>query len=133
MSEIANALANAYIGDEFNAKFEATRPRRSGFNNDCVRWEKRRKARNAQSTLISRRTTLKRLPKVRPIDEQQIAELNTRLDAARAQTTEATVRLNWYESALKHDPETLDSIGKMDATGSDLLASPIIPRFANIS
>ena len=40
--------------------------------------------------------------------------------------TEATVRLERYESALKHDPETLDFIGKMDATGSELLASPII-------
>jgi exopolysaccharide transport family protein len=125
-AEIANAIANAYIGDQLNARFEA--------NKTAMLWLQQRlhalgeQAESAERTVnaYKSKNNIVTSTEGKPIDEQRISELNSQLAAARAQTTEATVRLDRYESALKHDPETLDSIGKMDAAGSDLLASPII-------
>jgi exopolysaccharide transport family protein len=125
-AEIANAIANAFIADQLNARFES--------NKTAMLWLQQRlhalgeQAESAERAVnaYKSKNNIVTSTEGRPIDEQQIAELNTRLAAARAQMTEATVRLNGYESALKHNPETLDSIGKMDAAGSDLLASPII-------
>lgn len=125
-AEIANAIANAFIADQLNARFES--------NKTAMLWLQQRlhalgeQAESAERAVnaYKSKNNIVMSTEGRPIDEQQIAELNSRLDAARAQMTEATVRLNQYESALKHNPETLDSIGKMDAAGSDLLASPII-------
>lgn len=125
-AEITNAIANAYIADQLNARFES--------NKTAMLWlQQRLRALGEQAESAERavnayksKNNIVTSTEGRPIDEQQIAELNSRLTAAQAQTTEATVRLNRYESALKHNPETVESIGKMDAAGSDLLASPII-------
>jgi exopolysaccharide transport family protein len=125
-AEIANAIANAYIDDQLKARFEA--------NKTAMLWlqqrlhalgEQAESAERAVNTYKSKNNIVTST-EGKSIDEQKISELNSRLAAARAQTTEATVRLDRYESALKHSPETLDSIGKMDAAGSDLLVSPII-------
>lgn len=125
-AEIANAIAKAYIGDQLDARFEA--------NKTATLWLQQRlhalgeQAESAESAVNAYKSKYNIITSTEgtPIDEQQIAELNTRLVAARAQTTEYTVRLDRYEIALKHNPETIDSIGKMDAAGSDLLASTII-------
>lgn len=125
-AEIANAIANAYIGDQLNARFEA--------NKTATLWLQQRlhalgeQAESAERAVnaYKSKNNIVTSTEGKPIDEQRISELNSQLAAARAQTTETTVRLDRYESALKHNPETLDSVGKMDAAGSDLLASPII-------
>ncbi len=125
-AEIANAIAHAYIADQLNARFES--------NKTATLWlQQRLRALGEQAESAERavnayksQNNIVTSTEGKPIDEQRIEELNSRLAAARAQTTDATVRLNRYESALKHNPETIDSIGKMDAAGSDLLGNPII-------
>ena len=62
----------------------------------------------------------------KPIDEQQVTDLNSRLVAARAQTSDVSARLDRYESILKENPAVSQSIGTLDTAGSDVLASPII-------
>lgn len=125
-AEITNAIASAYIADQLDARFES--------NKTAMLWLQQRlrslgeQAESAERAVnaYKSKNNIVTSTEGRPIDEQQIAELNSRLVAARALTTEATVRLDRYESALRHNPEAADSIGKMDAAGSDLLVSPII-------
>jgi exopolysaccharide transport family protein len=125
-AEIANTIANAYVADQLNAKFEA--------NKTALLWLQQRlqtlgeQADNAQRAVNTYKSqnNIVISSEGKPIDEQQIAELNSALVAARAQTAEATARLDRYESALKKNPEGSDSIGTLDAAGSDILLSPII-------
>ena len=125
-AEIANAIANVYITDQLNAKFEANktallwlqqRLQTLGMQADDA--ERAVNAYKAQNNIVTS-------TEGKPIDEQQIAELNSRVTAARALASEATVRLNRYESILKENPETSKSIGTLNSGGSDVLTSPII-------
>jgi polysaccharide biosynthesis transport protein len=125
-AEIANAIANAYITDQLNAKFEANKTallwlqqRLEALGKQADDAERAVNAYKSQNNLVTSTDG-------KPIDEQQIAELNSRLAAARALAAEASVRLNRYESILKENPEISESIGTLDAGGSDVLASPII-------
>jgi len=81
-AEIANAVASAYIADQLNAKFEANRMATS--------WLQERLRDLAQQALTADRavSAYKSQNNIvssdgRPIGEQQIAEFNSRLVAAR--------------------------------------------------
>jgi capsular exopolysaccharide synthesis family protein len=60
------------------------------------------------------------------IDEQQVADLNSRLVAARAQTADTLANLNRHEAILRANSESSLSLGTLDAGGADALNSPII-------
>jgi exopolysaccharide transport family protein len=125
-AEIANAIASTYIADQLNAKFEA--------NKTATLWLQERlqalgsQADNAGRAVNSYKSQHDIVVSTdgKPIDEQRIADLNSRLTAARAQTADAGVRLNRYESIFKENQSDSDSIGTLDAAGSDVLASTII-------
>lgn len=125
-AEIANAIANAYITDQLNAKFEANKTallwlqqRLQALGKQADDAERAVNAYKSQNNIVTS-------TEGKPIDEQQIADLNSRLTAARAQAADASVRLNRYESILKDNPANSELIGTLDAGGSDVLASPII-------
>ncbi|SPP93890.1 AAA family ATPase [Bradyrhizobium vignae] len=124
-AEIANAIAKAYINDQLEAKFEATRTATSWLRErlrtlgeEALTAERAVEAYKSQNNIVSSGG--------KPIDEQQITELNTRLAAARAQSSEAAAKLARYESLLSSDPATPSSIGNLDAVGADATNSPII-------
>jgi capsular exopolysaccharide synthesis family protein len=61
------------------------------------------------------------------MDDQQVAELNSRLVAARAQTSDALARLNRFQSTLRLSESDVDSTNaSLDAAVSDTLNSSII-------
>jgi capsular exopolysaccharide synthesis family protein len=60
------------------------------------------------------------------MDDQQVTELNSRLVAARAQTSDTLARLNRFETILNSNSANSSSIGNLDASGSDALSNPII-------
>lgn len=124
-AEIANAIARAYINDQLEAKFEATRTATSwlqerlrSLGEEALTAERGVEAYKSQNNIVS--------PGGKPIDEQQITELNTRLATARAQSSEAAAKLSRYEVLLGVDPAKPSSIGNLDAIGSDAMNSPII-------
>jgi exopolysaccharide transport family protein len=124
-AEIANAIADAYIADQLNAKFDANRTatlwlqqRLRELGDQAETAERAVNAFKSQNNIVSSGGKL--------IDEQQVTELNSRLLAARAQTADLLARLNRYESILKENPADSQSIGTLDAAGSDVLANPII-------
>lgn len=124
-ADIANAVANAYITDQLSAKFEATRTatgwlqeRLRNLGEEALTAERAVDAYKSQNNIVS--------PGGKPIGEQQITELNTRLVAARAQSSEAAAKLARYEVLLSSDPAKPSPIGDLDAIGSDAMNSPII-------
>lgn len=124
-AEIANAIAKAYINDQLAAKFEASRTATSwlrerlrNLGEEALTAERAVDAYKTQNNIVSSGG--------KPIDEQQITELNTRLAAARAQSSEAAAKLSRYETLLGTDQAKPSSIATLDAIGSDAMNSPII-------
>jgi polysaccharide biosynthesis transport protein len=124
-AEIANAVANAYISDQLNAKFEA--------NKSATAWLQKRlhdlgEQADAAERVVNTYKSVNNIVSAggKLLDEQQVTEINSRLVAARAQTGEALARVDRYESVLKENPEFSRSIGTLDSAGSDVLANPII-------
>ncbi|CAH1669179.1 Protein tyrosine kinase [Hyphomicrobiales bacterium] len=124
-AEIANAVANAYIADQLNARFETNRSatawlqeRLRDLNEQALTAERAVNAYRVQNNIVSSGGTL--------IDEQKITDLNSRLVAARAQTADAQNRLNNYTTVLRSSSDGSNAIGALGAAGPDTLASPII-------
>jgi exopolysaccharide transport family protein len=124
-AEIANAIANAYIADQLNAKFEANRTattwlqdRLRELGQQALTAERAVNAFKSQNNIVSTGG--------KPVDEQQITDLNSRIVAARAQTSDASARLSRYETILHANAEESMAIGNLDAAGSDALTNPII-------
>ncbi len=66
------------------------------------------------------------------MDEQQVTELNSRLAAARAQTSDALTRLNRFQTTLRMSDSDVDSTSaNLDASVSDTLNSTIITSLAS--
>lgn len=124
-AEIVNAVANAYVSDQLDAKFEANRKATSwlqerlrDLGEQSLTAQRAVDAYKAQNNIVS--------SDGKPIGEQLITELNARLAAARAQTSDATAKLSRYESLLSSDPTKPSPIGNLDAIGADATSSPII-------
>lgn len=124
-ADIANSVAEAFINDQLSAKFEATRTatnwlqeRLRSLGEEALAAERAVNAYKSQNNIVSSGG--------KPIDEQQITELNTRLVAARAQSSEASAKLARYENLLKTDPTKPSSVGNLDAIGTDATSSQII-------
>ncbi|MCA1362859.1 AAA family ATPase [Bradyrhizobium sp. IC3069] len=124
-AEIVNAIADTYVADQLNAKFDANRKATSwlqerlrDLGDQALAAQRAVDVYKAQHNIVSLGG--------KPIDEQQITEINNRLAAARAQTSEATAKLARYETLLAVDPKKPSSIDNLDAIGTDALNSQII-------
>jgi polysaccharide biosynthesis transport protein len=124
-AEIANAVAKAYIADQLNAKFEANRTATSwlqerlrDLGEQALTAERAVSAYKSQNNIVTSGG--------KPIDEQQVTELNSRLMTARAQTSDALARLNRYETILRTNSSDSSLIGTLDAAGAESLSNPII-------
>ncbi|MCK1676431.1 AAA family ATPase [Bradyrhizobium sp. 150] len=124
-AEIANAIASTYINGQLSAKFDATRTATSwlqdrlrNLGDEALTAERAVNAYKSQNNIVS--------PGGKPIGEQQINELNARLVAARAQTSDALVKLKGYETILQTGSKSSPVAGLPEALGADVLQSPII-------
>ncbi|MDA9503444.1 protein tyrosine kinase [Bradyrhizobium sp. CCBAU 11386] len=124
-AEIVNAVANAYVADQLDAKFEANRKATSwlqerlrDLGEQALSAQRAVDAYKAQNNIVS--------SDGKSIGDQQITALNARLAAVRAQTSEARARLTRYEDLLSADPAKPSSIDNLDAIGTDATNSQII-------
>jgi exopolysaccharide transport family protein len=125
-AQIANAVADAYIADQLNAKFEANRVATTWLQ-DRVRelGEQASTAERAINSFKLKNNIVAADGKL--MDEQQVADLNGRLVAARTQTSDALARLNRYQAFLSASDADLSSDNpSFDAPVSDILSSPVI-------
>ncbi|WP_213769882.1 polysaccharide biosynthesis tyrosine autokinase [Bradyrhizobium sp. dw_78] len=126
-AEIANAVADAYIVDQLQSKYQATR-RASAWLQDRIK-ELRQQASDADRAVLNYKEKNNIVsvggtndnPKL--LGEQQIVELNTQLGQARAQAEEAKARLERITEVMKADLP--------DATVTDTLHSEVINRLRN--
>jgi polysaccharide biosynthesis transport protein len=118
-AQIADAVADAYIADQVEAKQNANRV--------ASTWlQERLQQLGEQSTLADREVlAFKQQNNIvesggRRLDEQSLADLNARLVAARTQTSDALARLNRIEVVIRTSDANLES------SVSDVLANPIL-------
>ena len=125
-AQIANAVADAYIVDQLESKYQATR-RASVWLQDRIK-ELRDQVSIAERAVVEFKTknnivstggSDKRL-----IGQQQVTELNSQLVIARANTAETQARLDRINSVLKADSPN----ASVDATVADTLKSEIVTK-----
>ncbi|MGB7603726.1 MAG: GumC family protein, partial [Candidatus Sulfotelmatobacter sp.] len=120
-AQIANAVADAYIDDQLEAKYQTTR--RAGV------WLQERLRELREQAAVAQRAVVEFKNKHGMVDaggqtinEQQLTELNSQLVLARARTADARARVNRVQTVLtSHSPE-----GVVDATVSDTLNNAVI-------
>lgn len=125
-AEIANAVADAYIVDQLDAKYNATR-RASSWLQDRIK-ELRDQVSSAERAVVQFKTknnivstggTDKPL-----LGQQQVTELSSQLTIARAQTAEARARLDRINSVLTADLPN----ASFGATVTDTLKNEIVTK-----
>ncbi|MGP9814499.1 polysaccharide biosynthesis tyrosine autokinase [Rhodopseudomonas sp. NSM] len=133
-ARIANAIAETYIDDQLNAKYETTR-RASTWLQDRIN-ELKSKASAADKAVLEFKEKNKIVDfggggyatpatggQSRLIGEQQLFDLSAQLSIARGATTEAKARLDRIEQIRKMDVS--------EAAVSDLLKNDVVTRLRN--
>ncbi|QGM45251.1 GumC family protein [Methylocystis heyeri] len=109
-ARLANAVADAYVVDKLDARFEAAKRATTWLNDRLV--ELRKNVRDAEGA-VARFRAENNLPNVAPgmtLTQEQLAQLNGRLVAVRAETAEKRARL--------------DLLQKVEANGGNVSALP---------
>jgi polysaccharide biosynthesis transport protein len=122
-AEIANAIARAYIDDQLEAKADAHRTatawlhdRLQELGHDALTAARAVNELKIKSNIVAADGRL--------MDDQQVAELNSRLVVARSRTSEAMARLNQFETILASNNSDSVSIGHVDAVSSGNIDTP---------
>jgi len=118
-AQIANAVADAYIVDQLDSKYQATR-RASVWLQDRIQ-ELRSQASNAERAVLDYKKTNNIVTSSgKLINEQQLGELNTQLVNVRSQVSDAKAKLDRIEAVVKG--------GAPDATVADTLNNQVITK-----
>jgi exopolysaccharide transport family protein len=102
-AQIANAVANAYITDQLEAKYQA--------NSIATNWLQERQQQLREQTDAAQRAVeaFKKQNNIvttdgKPLDNAQVVDLNTRLLAARTQVSDALARFNRFQTMVSSGP-----------------------------
>jgi polysaccharide biosynthesis transport protein len=127
-AQVANAVADAYIVDQLEAKYKATR-QAGGWLQDRIK-ELRTQVSGAESAVVkfrAKHNIVSTGGTNRPLlNQQQITELSTQLTTTRANTTEAKARLDRIDSITKAG--LTDQTLSFGATVTDTLKNDIITK-----
>jgi polysaccharide biosynthesis transport protein len=121
-AQIANAVADAYLTDQLEAKLQATRSA-GAWLQDRIR-DLRAQASTAQRAVVefkAKNNIVDTGTKGQLMDEQ-LAEINSQLVIARTRTSEARARLDRIEAVLRADAPDVTA----DATVADSLKNDVI-------
>ena len=122
-AQIANAIADAYIVDQLDAKYKATQ-RASAWLQDRIK-ELRNQASTAQRAVVAFKAKNNIVESGgRLLDEQQVAELNSQLMIAKGQSAEAKARLDRVDAVLRADSPD----ATLDSTVADTLKNEVITK-----
>jgi polysaccharide biosynthesis transport protein len=119
---VANAIADAYLRDLVTAKSQASR-RATDWLQERLQTLREQSAAAEQAIVWFKTKNNIVAADGKLINEQQLADLTTRLVAARASTSEAEARLHQIEAVLKSDlpDSTISAV-------ADSLSNPIITK-----
>jgi polysaccharide biosynthesis transport protein len=122
---IANAIADAYINEQINAKLETSRRATAWLQRRLE--ELRTQALAAQSAVDEYRVKHNLVTSGgKPIDEDQVNDLNTRWVAAAAAASEVAARVSSYEKILKGGGDDEQFVATIGAASPDAMNSQII-------
>ena len=121
-AQIANAIANAYITDQLDAKYEA--------NRIATNWLQQRQQQLGEQADVAQRAveSFKKQNDIvttdgKPLDNLQVAELNSRLVAARTQTSDILARLNRLQDIVRLGPSDEHMDGAISEINSPIAIS----------
>jgi succinoglycan biosynthesis transport protein ExoP len=119
-ARVANAIADAYVVDQLESKYQATR-RASVWLQDRIN-ELRQQASAAERAVVEFKTknNIVDAGGGRLMTEQQLSELNSQLVIARSQTAEAKARFDRIEDVRRAEVP--------DATVTDMLRNDVITK-----
>jgi polysaccharide biosynthesis transport protein len=124
-AQIANAIADAYVVDALEAKYQTTRRAASWLQDRLT--ELREQAATAQRAVVDFKAKNNIVESGgRLMNEQQLAELNTALVQAREHTAESKARLDRIQQILSSDAP--DLAGTAAATVTDTLHNDVITK-----
>jgi succinoglycan biosynthesis transport protein ExoP len=122
-AQIANAVGEAYIAEELKARKQASK-RAGDWLQDRIP-ELRKQSSEAERAVVDFREKNNIVSAAgRLMDEQKVADLNSQLVTARAQTSEALARLDRIDAIIRADGPNSTNL----ATVSDALSNPIITQ-----
>ena len=101
-AKVVNAIADAYLTDQLEAKFEVTRRANEWLAERLASLRKEVHAAELAVQKVKEQSNLVRA-EGRTLLEQQIAELNAQLVIARVNRSQAEARLQWAEENLEQD------------------------------
>jgi polysaccharide biosynthesis transport protein len=122
-AQIANAVVEAYINDQLEAKYEITRRANDWLQGRLGELQQQSSASERAVADFKAKNNLVNVGKGQSSDEQLISQLNTQLLEARAQTSTAQARLDRIEQIIKVAGDLNDS---STGTVADTLNSSII-------
>ena len=118
-AQIANATANAYITDQLEAKYQA--------NRIATNWLQERQQQLREQADAAQRAveSFKKQNNIvttdgKPMDSVQVADLNSRLVAARAQASDVLVRLNRLQAIVRLGPSDTSIEGAISDINSPI-------------
>ncbi len=118
-AQIANAVVDAYVVDQLEAKYQTTR-RAGGWLQDRIR-ELRDQASSAETAVVAFKAKNNIVETGgRLVTEQQLAEVNSQIVQARATTAEAKARMDRIDDIIRAEIP--------DATVADTLKSEVITK-----
>jgi polysaccharide biosynthesis transport protein len=122
-AQIANAVANAYVDDQLEAKYQAAK--RAGIWLQTRLHELREQASAAELAVVNYKNRNDMVDAGgRTMNEQQLAELNSELLVAQSQTAEASAKVNRVQSILTSNSPA----ATVDATVTDTLKDDVINK-----
>lgn len=130
-AQIANAIADAYILDQLDAKYQATKRASTWLQDRII--ELRQQAITADRAVLEYKENNNIVSMGggdgRLLSEQAVVDLNSQLSGARAAVSEAKARLDRIQEIMKQDrPDAYSTVVDDRATVTDQLRNDIINR-----
>lgn len=119
-ADVANTLADFYIVDQLETKFEATRRATDWLNEKLTDLRKQVETAERAVAAYRERNRLNETSRESNVTTQQVVEINTQLTLAKAQTAEREARLRQINELLR-SPRGAES-------AAEVLSSPLIQR-----
>ena len=119
-AQIANSVADTYIVDQLEAKFEANQ-RASNWLQDRANGLRDQASAAENAVVVFRQENGIVAAGGKLMNEQQISDLNAQLVLARGRTAEAEARLNRIEAIIRSDSPTTSDASVTDAFNSQII------------
>ena len=122
-AQIANAVANAYITDQLEAKYQANRIATNWLQERQQQLREQADAAQRAVDSFKKQNDIVTTDGGKPLDSAQVADLNSRLVAARAQTADASARLNRLQAIVRGGPSDTSVDGAISEINSQIVTS----------